>query len=95
MAMNYSENVGNTFLSKIRKFPADYSAQQELTFKQAGWYLKFCALFMKNMSIIWTRKDKINKINVILWKTKDIMQHALKLQLIFLLPEYIKLIPCE
>jgi hypothetical protein len=32
------------------------------------------------------------EINVILWKTKDIMQYALKLQLVFLLPEYIKLI---
>lgn len=61
MAMNYSEDVGKTFLSTICKFPADYSAQQELTFKQAGWYLNFCTLFMKNMRIIWTWKDKIMK----------------------------------
>ena len=61
MAMNYSEYVCNIFLSKICKFPANYSSQQELTFKQAGWYVNFCALFMKNMSIIWTWKDKITK----------------------------------
>jgi len=53
MATNYSEDGRNTFLSKICKFPADYSAQQELTFKQAGWYLHLFALFMQNMSFIF------------------------------------------
>jgi hypothetical protein len=52
MAMNYSEDVRNTFLIKICKFPADYSAQQELTFKKAGWYFNFFTLFIKNLSII-------------------------------------------
>ena len=52
MAVNYSEDVGSTYPSKICKFPADYSVLQELTLKQAGWYLNFCILFIKNMSII-------------------------------------------
>jgi hypothetical protein len=38
------------------------------------------------------QNDSVIEMNGILWKIKQIMQHVLKMQYIFLLPKYIKLI---
>jgi hypothetical protein len=43
-----------------------------------GWYLNISTQFMKNLSTVWTEKDKIIK-----WyfaETKQIVQQILKMQ---------------
>jgi len=42
-------------------------------FTWLGWYLNFSTWFVKNMSIIWTEKDKIVKYT-------EIMHYVLKIQ---------------
>ena len=53
-------------------------AEPVLNFKQLNLYLDFSAQFMKNISFY--RKVQEYETNGILWKLKQIMQHALKMQ---------------
>jgi len=55
---------------------------------------------MKNLSIIWTKKDKLQNKRHFVGNKTEIMQHVLKMQYSTLLPKYTKLIlndswPCN
>jgi hypothetical protein len=45
----------------LSQHPYNYYSHTVLTFKWLDWYLNFSQKFIKNMSIIWTEKDKIMK----------------------------------